>query len=220
MIKHFVGVTGAVSIVLGGLAVVWPQLPVGWIIVGIGAIAVCWSMREYFLEYRPSTERILDWVSFYPIVIDFPSLIAGSWEEGRGLCVSQFWLSCENRSSSFLALDQAVILSRITGARLPMKLRTSSGYVDPVEANAIPPKAKFYLQALLYDPSVPSGQMQGIAGPLFFREWAELDVEISMRGKKAKRRRFTAHQVARSANRAVPQTGSTAPRVTTRAFQD
>jgi hypothetical protein len=124
-------------------------------------------------EARASSTKdgLIDW--------DYRGIFGGS-AGPSGHYIAKFWFHGVHHEKGLIQIERAAVTSLTTGKRLDLRLRTSSGYVRPSEANPIPPEANIYLDGLLYDPEKRKpGEREGITADEFIKNWGSFIFSVA-----------------------------------------
>lgn len=110
---------------------------------------------------------------------NYDSLLGGMVSD-RGHYISKFWIEGSHQNNYPIQIEDARIVSRVTGQFLHMEIRTDQGYLPPTRAYPVPPGAKVYLHALLYDPvTQDSNNPEGITATEFLQQWGAFTFRIA-----------------------------------------
>ena len=160
----------------------WPEIR-HWLIVVIIAGLLIAGVRFWRIHKRMKMALQSSTVATSsPIDIHNGALLR--WDEHLGHTYSSknntiytvaIQISGRNESQQEVQLEDACIISGITGVKIPMKVGTSDGWIASNETNPIPPNGSVTLRAEFNEPD-------GFSAQDFVRDWGKIYLNVRYDG--------------------------------------
>lgn len=142
-------------------------------------IWIAWKKIIYAIKNPFSALRHIQNLKWWKLSWDFRSPLGMSKHADEPIYISCLQVFCENKSNQAVKVISGYIISNITGEKLPL---TMEG-MKPEEADGIPAKCKFFIQALFRD---VKSEREGIIASQFIKEWGDFTFIFTADGKAYK----------------------------------
>ncbi len=190
-------------------------MPVPDISIGLSflrLLGAVWKKFLFAIKNPFSALRHIQRLKWWKLSWDFRSPLGMSKRGDEPIYISCLQVFCENKSKKDVKSISGHILSNVTGEKLPLTMEGMA----PEEADGIPAKCKFFIQALFRD---EDSEREGIIEERFINKWGDFTFIFIADGKQYKFH-FGTSEICRIINRFKNESSpKVAPKITRKTEQ-